>query len=151
MIDIKSLMESVFPEIPWDISGGFGRTQQEAVVLGKSIFNFVSFEYHFLEYRTYVEYIVLQEPQDKLAGFRFQRAGQELYHDDKGRHYDKITMSVSATPQVEFEKLGVDMMNLPTLYELQDSNKVSVVNFDVVCWFDITNHFGKDKPPFPTF
>ena len=81
----------------------------------------------------------------------FKKIKQELQHDNKVRHYDKIIVSVSATPQVEFEKLGVDMMNLPMLYELQDSNKVSVVSFEVVCWFDITNHFGRDNSPFPRF
>ncbi|MGX3098542.1 hypothetical protein [Helicobacter sp. 23-1046] len=147
LLDVKIVMEYYFPNVDWnwDIFGGFGHTQQESVVLGESISDFIEFERCFLEYRTYLEYMVLQEPQDKLAGFRFKKTKQELQHDNKVRHYDKIIVSVSATPQVEFEKLGVDMMNLPMLYELQDSNKVSVVNFEVVCWFDITNHFGRES------
>ena len=136
----KNIMEFLYPHYEWDIQGGFGYTQDDAVIIGESIRDYVGFEYYFIQRRTATECVALLDNQHKLANLSFKTLGQSLVRGDNGKSFDVINMLVRATPQIEFEKYGVDLCDFPSLYELQESGKVSIVEFKVVCWFDITYH-----------
>ncbi|MGX2984454.1 hypothetical protein ACWIWK_03125 [Helicobacter sp. 23-1048] len=120
-----------------DIYGGWGYTQQEAVVLGKSIQDIIEVEDWFLAVR------ILEEG---IPGAEFKRVKEEFYHN-KGRHYHKITIFIRFLPP--WTRID-DMRSREEIQKLVDSGNIKTINFEAVCWFDITNHFSEDMLLFAT-
>lgn len=118
-----------------DICGGWGYTQQEAVVIGKSIQNIIEVEDWFLGMRLSTEYLVRA---------RFKRVKEEFYHN-MGRHYHKTTIFIRfSRPLID------DMRSREEIWKSEDSGCIKTINFEAVCWFDITNHFSEDMSLFAT-
>lgn len=146
----RQILSEDFPRHEWPISGGWGYTQEDAVVLEvDNEGDGVALEYKFLQYRSFEEGIIFRPKGYGLAGFRFKMGIQALYEKD-GKSYDKITMTVSAYTEEDFEFLKNDIegnngyINDPDGFkrhqELAQSKRIS---YEVTGWFDITRFFGK--------
>ena len=73
------ILSEDYPKHEWPISGGWGYTQEDAVVIEtEDGSKGVPLEYKFLEYRTYEEMIIFQPKNARYAGFRFERGMQFL-------------------------------------------------------------------------
>lgn len=145
----KEILSKDFPNRQWPISGGWGYSIEDAVVLEHENHDeAVHFEYEFVEYRTYEE-AVISRPREKLAGFKFDRKNQTLVSDkNKKKYYDVIEISVSAYLEKDYKFLMNDW-DQHSSYEndvegkqrhlaLAESKRIQ---YDVVCWFDITRFF----------
>ncbi len=148
----RQILSEDFPRHEWPISGGWGYTQDDAVVLEvDNEGDGVALEYKFLQYRSFEEGIVFRPKGYRLAGFRFAMRNQALCKKD-GKSYDRIIMTVSAYTEEDFEFLKNDFegndgyINDPDGFkrhqELAQSKRIS---YEVTGWFDITRFFGKNK------
>ena len=64
----KQILSEDFPKHDWPISGGWGYTQENAVVVeADNEFDGVGLEYKFLEYRSYEEAIIFRPKGSRLA------------------------------------------------------------------------------------
>lgn len=146
----KQILSEDFPDHEWPVSGGWGYTQKDAVVieLDDSVEG-VSFEYKFLEYRCYEEGIIYRPRGEKLAGFSFRRDSQSLVCEGD-RKYDRINMIVSAYKQEHFVLLKDDW-DEHNGYEGDPEGRARhlamarkwEINCTVSAWFDVTRFFGK--------
>ena len=147
----KQILSEDFPKHDWPISGGWGYTQENAVVVeADNEFDGVGLEYKFLEYRSYEEAIIFRPKGSRLAGFRFERVMQSLIHGDDGRSYDRVIMKVIAFNEADFDYLKNDWESHNAYdgdedgkqkhLELADSKKIQ---YEVCGWFDITKFYEK--------
>lgn len=139
-----------FPKHQWPISGGWGYSQENAVVLElDNEFSGVMFEQKFVEYRTYEELIVFRPKAERYAGIRIKKGLQALSHAN-GKSYDMVEYEVTAYRESDYEMLKADWEK-HNAYEgdeegrarhlaLADSLRIS---YNTVGWFDITRFFGK--------
>lgn len=147
----KQILSEDFPRHQWPISGGWGYTEEDAVVIeAQNESEGIGLEYKFLEYRSYEEGIIFRPKGQQLAGFRFSRVSQSLCSGKNGRHYDKVVVKVSAYKEEDFDQLrnewisnkgfADDEQGLLAHIEKADS---LMITYEVVGWFDITSFFGK--------
>ena len=147
----KQILSEDFPKHRWPISGGWGYTQDDAVVIElDSSWEGVSFEYKYLEYRTYEEAIIFRPKGQQLAGFRFEKDMQSLVGGSDGKSYDRVTIKVTAYTEEDFAYLKYDWESHNAYeddeegkqkhLELADSKKIQ---YEVCGWFDITKFYGK--------
>lgn len=140
------ILSEDYPNHWWPISGGWGYTQREAVVLEvDSSADGAALEYKFLQYRTFEEAIVFRPKGERLAGFRFENGSQAMIIGEDGKTYDKISMIASAFKEDDFDFLKNDYEthngyeNDPEGYEkhmkLAESKKIK---YEVEAWFDIS-------------
>lgn len=145
------ILSEDFPKHNWPISGGWGYTQEDAVVIEvDNSWDGVNLEYKYLEYRSYEEAIIFRPKGSQLAGFRFERGNQALIHGNDGKSYDMVTMTVLAFTEGDFNLLKNDFEThhgyqddaegLKRHMELAESKRI---RYEVVGWFDITRFFGK--------
>ena len=100
----RQILETHFPKHEWPISGGWGYTKEDAVVLEVDNEGIgVDLECQFLQYRTYEETIVFRPRGRKLAGLRFETLRQYLVAGENGKHYDCVTQRVHAFMERDFE------------------------------------------------
>ena len=147
----RQILSEDFPKHEWPISGGWGYTQQNAVVIDfDNEYDGVRLEYKFLEYRSYEEAIIFRPKGQQLAGFRFDRELQSLVNGQDGKSYDHITMKVTAFSEEDFSYLKNDWESHNAYMDdeegkmkhlrLADSKKIQ---YEVSGWFDITKFYGK--------
>lgn len=142
-----------FSSHEWPISGGWGYTQDEAVVIETENGSLgVSLEYKFLEYRTYEEMIVFRPEEDRFAGFRFERKMQFLVSSGEGsneRQFDQVIMKVTCFKEKDLEMIREDLKahngyvgdeeGRKAHMQLRESKKIT---YDITGWFDITKFYG---------
>lgn len=147
----RQILSEDFPKHEWPISGGWGYTQQNAVVIDvDNEYDGVRLEYKFLEYRSYEEAIIFRPKGQQLAGFRFDREIQSLVNGQDGKSYDHITMKVTAFTEEDFSYLKNDWESHNAYMDdeegkmkhlqLADSKKIQ---YEVSGWFDISKFYGK--------
>ena len=104
----------------WPVSGGWGYSQEDAVVVElDDEGDGVHLEYQFLEARCYLEAMKFNSKGVKLDILDIDRKMQKLVFGEGGKSYDRLTMEVTATLNGEEE-----------------------VKYEVVGWFDISRFFG---------
>jgi len=142
-----------YPSHEWPISGGWGYTQDEAVVIETDNGQLgVSLEYRFLEYRTYEEMIVFRPKEDRYAGFRFEREMQFLVSSGEApneRQFDNVIMKVTCFKEADWNMLREDWKahngyagdeeGRKAHMQLHESKKIT---FNITGWFDITKFYG---------
>ena len=75
----RQILSEDFPRPEWPISGRWGYTQEDAVVLKvDNEGDGVALEYKFLQYRSFEEGIVFRPKGYRLTGFRFAMRNQAL-------------------------------------------------------------------------
>lgn len=144
-----NILSEDFPKHNWPISGGWGYTMEDAVVIELSNpLDGVNFEYKFLQYRTFEEGIVFRPKPDRLAGFQFSNVNQALIHGRDGRLYDRLSMDVAAYKNDDFESLKSDWES-HRRYKFNPIGKARhkrlanslKINYTVTAWFDITRFY----------
>ena len=147
----KQILSEDFPKRQWPISGGWGYSQENAVVVEvENSWDGVSFEYKYLEYRTYEDAIIFRPKGQQLAGFRFEKEKQSLVHGSDGKSYDRVTVKVSAYTEEDFAYFKNDW-DSHNGYENDEAGKArhlqiaesKVIKYDVTRWFDISKFYGK--------
>lgn len=146
----RQILSEDFPKHEWPISGGWGYTQDDAVILEvNNGGDGVGLEYKFLEYRSYEEGIIFRPKGSQLAGFRFKMKNQALCEKD-GKHYDMITMIVSAYTEDDFqflkddyEKHGRYQNDIEGFQRHQELAQSKIISYEITGWFDTTRFFGK--------
>ena len=145
------ILSEDFPKHEWPISGGWGYTQEDAVVIEtEDGSKGVPLEYKFLEYRTYEEMIIFQPRDAGYAGFRFERGMQSLCSSKDGsKHYDYITMKVTCFKLEDWEMLKKDYVDHDGYANDEEGYKAHMqwheskkISFEVEGWFDITKFYG---------
>ena len=145
-------MSEDFPSHNWPISGGWGYTQEDAVVIEtENSAAGVSLEYKFLEYRTYEEMIIFRPKGQRYAGFRFKREMQSLHcPEESSKQYDKVEMTVTCFKEEDFEMLKADWESHNGYIDDDEGrtahlelNEKKKITFKIIGWFDITKFFGK--------
>lgn len=147
----KQILTADYPECKWPISGGWGYSMDDAVVveLGDELSG-VDIEYVFLRARTFEEAVKFRPQGQQLGGFQFETKMQSLLNGDNGKSYDLIVMSVTALLQSDFEYLRNewkshnaykdDEVGKAMFLQLFESKKI---RYEVGCFFDITRFFGE--------
>lgn len=140
-----------FPKHEWPISGGWGYTQEDAVIIEtEDGTKGVSLEYKFLEYRTYEEMIIFQPENARYAGFRFERHLQFLCSsEDDSKHYDNVIMKVTCFKEEDWEMLKKDYIDHNGFVGDEEGRKAHMqlhetkkISFEIQGWFDITKFYG---------
>jgi hypothetical protein len=92
------------------ISGGWGYSQSDAIILVRSKFpssaaarNFVSLEYHIVEKIVYEELIIFQEKGNGFSGIRFHLDWQALLGEE--RKFDRLDFRISCWSDQHWEWL----------------------------------------------
>lgn len=146
----RNILTEDFPKHQWPISGGWGYTMDDAVILElDNEYDGVAFEYKFVEYRSYEEAIIFRSREDRLAGFRFKGNRQALVHGKDGKVYDKLEITVSAFLEEDLKYLQNDWQEHNGFKDDEDGKQrhlkmfdSKVIKYTVTCWFDITKIFG---------
>lgn len=147
----KQILSEDFPKHQWPISGGWGYSQEDAVVIElENSWDGVSFEYKYLEYRTYEEAIIFRPKGQQLAGFRFEKDMQSLMNGSNGKSYDRVTVKVSAYTEEDFAYLKNDWES-HNGYKDDEAGKAihlqiaesKSIKYEVTGWFDISKFYGK--------
>lgn len=143
------ILSEHFSNHNWPINGGWGYSKEDAVVLEvDNSRKGINLEYRYLEYRTYEEAIIFRPKGQKLAGFRFERISQRLEGGEGGKHYDVITMKVSAYKEEDFKSLKEDWESnngfqddpLKGMEHIMLA-KSKLIEYEIIGWFDITRFF----------
>lgn len=134
-----------FPKHEWNVSGGWGYTQDTAAVIEEDTYmHGLSLEGMFVRYRTYEELIVFQPEGQKFSGIEWKMQRQALHGGPNGKHYDWIEYLVTAFTDSDWEMLKNDFEShngykddpkgLLAHAELRASKQIG---FLTACWFDI--------------
>lgn len=139
----------------WPIEGGWGYDLESSVVINKKdprlantdSFNYVDFEYVFIEKRIYEELIVYRHEDARFSGIEWFLNLQTL-QEHNGRKYDVLSFNVSAFPDSAWNKLKADWIlhngfeNDPSgLAEHEGEREKVRVNYETQYWFDIDDFF----------
>jgi len=146
----KQILSEDFPKHNWPISGGWGYTTTDAVVIElDNTEEGVALEYKFLEYRTYEELIIFQPKEERMAGIKLKTELQAVSNLN-GHTYDHVVMTVSCYKDSDFEFLKADFEShnwyvddpdgLQKHNELAESKKL---HYKVEAWFNIDQFWGK--------
>lgn len=147
----KLILQDVFPSVQWNISGGWGYSQDEATIIQiDNTDKGIEMEYAFLQGRTYLEAIAFMPEEQRFAGIEFEKTGQSLFHDKDGKPYDVIKMKVIAFKESDYEFLKNDW-ETHNAYEgdevgMQKHNSLrnsKQIEYEITGWFDISAFFGK--------
>ena len=145
------ILSEDYPLHQWPISGGWGYTKDDAVVIELDNSNDgVAFEYKFMQYRSFEEGIVFMPKGQRLAGFNFETKMQCLLSGKDGRHYDRIVMEVTVFREEDFDFLKNDWES-HNGYEDDLEGKMEHlllaeskrIRYEIEGYFDITRFFGK--------
>lgn len=147
----QEILKEDFPSRQWPISGGWGYSKEDAVVIElDNERDGVAMEYTFLEYRSYEEGIIFLPHEERLEGFRFERGLQALHQDDDGRMYDRVTMTVFAFTEQDWEWLKNDWKQHDCYMDDKEGRrrhealrKEKMMRYEIVGWFDISRFFGR--------
>lgn len=139
------------------IRGGWGYSMENACIIDKNDptvipglpFDGVSVEYVFAEKRIYLELIVLRKREDWYAGIEKKLISQQLIRDGN-RSYDKLTFSVTAHKDSDYNQLKEDWekdggpgragFDIKTHKEKHES---LMAGYTAEYFFDITSFHGK--------
>lgn len=147
----KQIMDEDFKSHNWPMSGGWGYTQQEAVIINLDrTAEGIDFEHQFIEYRNYEELIIFRLLEERCAGIRWTEKRQSLVCGDNGKKYDVIHFSVSAFRESDWELLAREW-NENGFFAEDPEGRVKhllkreslKITYESECWFDITNFYGK--------
>ena len=79
-ISPKLILQDVFPNVQWNISGGWGYSQDEATIIQiDDTYKGIEMEYAFLQGRTYLEAIAFMPEEQRFAGIEFEKTSQSLF------------------------------------------------------------------------
>lgn len=147
----KQILSEDFPKHEWPFSGGWGYTQDDAVIIElDNSWDGVSFEYKYLEYRTYEEAIIFRPKGQQLTGFRFEKGMQSLVGGADGKSYDRVTVKVTAYTEEDFAFLKHDWESHNGFAD-DEAGKTKhlqlaeskAIKYKVTGWFDISKFYGK--------
>ena len=108
---LKEVLSEVFPRDCSDlpISGGWGYSQEDAVIFApressRVPYDYAGLEYHIAQKIIYLELIVSRKDDDRFNGIDMKRNLQRLIQDD-GRSYDCLDFIVSCWHDFHWNKL----------------------------------------------
>ena len=150
-IPAVDLLKMDFPNHDWNISGGWGYTQETAVVIEEDTYmHGLSMEGLFVRYRTYEELIVFQPDGQKFSGIEWKEGNQSLHEGPDGRKYDRIEYLVTAFTDNDWEMLKNDWESHDAYMEDPEGREAHIrlrrskqIGFITICWFDVSRFFGK--------
>lgn len=145
-------------KIDFPISGGWGYTRDQAVVIDKydkavnqeEAFDGVGIEYKFVEKRIYEEMIVFMPKGERYSGIGWKLVKQNLINTNN-RNFDKLTFSISALLEKDFDLLKKEMEDI---FAKDPSDKLSIeknltkkaektITIIRDFWFDITSFYNQ--------
>lgn len=138
-----------FPKMPLNISGGWGYSAKDVVVIEdkKKIFGYPT-EDAFIQLRTIKEVINILSDELHLDILGIKRKMQFLLTGEKGQHYDKISFEVSVMVSeknkalIEKFKSNNEFQSDPKGYEaFKKEFDLNTIKYEKECWFVITNFF----------
>jgi hypothetical protein len=139
--DIRDVIKSSFEkELP--ISGAWGYSKDEAIVVESKQLSIKQFEHMLIMMRSYIEMNMTLSSEDRYAGISANELSRESINDN-GLIYDKVTYKVSAIKEIEynkfikeykenFEKDGFDLTNH------FKKREEATLDRELICWFDVT-------------
>lgn len=141
----REVLAAKYPTDEWPISGGWGYTKDDAVVVDiDNESDGVEFEHRFLECRTRVEAANMGL---HLAQYEFSLLRQSLVGGDDDQYFDKMVMRVTAHRFEDYHLIMDELITLPDNEEGRQRERELLesiqIQFDVVGWFDISKFFGK--------
>lgn len=143
-------------ELP--ISGGWGYTKEDAVVIDKDDpvvlkgipFDGVGIEYIFVEERIYEELNRYESEDGKYSVVGWNLLEQSLIFDDD-RKYDVLSYEVTAIPESDWDSLNTEWECNTGLQTSESEMKahiekrnIKTICYSNECWFDITSFYGAD-------
>ncbi|WP_447736062.1 hypothetical protein [Rhodanobacter soli] len=146
--------ESLRGKLP--IYGGWGYTKADACIIDKNDpiviheipFDGVEIEHLFVEKRIYEEMIIFRSDDEKFSGITWKLLKQELISEAE-RVYDKLSFSVTAFPDKDWEKLRIEWEGpaghrSPTFDQAahEQKRRQCMINITREFWFEITSFYG---------
>lgn len=146
----REILERDFPEIQWPIAGGWGYTPETAVKIhANSEMEGIEKEYDFAQGRALEECSLHRGEGQGLCYVSVEKGTQRLELID-GIAYDAVEYTISGFHENDrrmiIEKLGpqwykeLGEMAVQMMLEDDHSKRVTI---QTVCWFDISDFFGK--------
>ena len=122
----REILSRDFSQKQWPISGGWGYTKNDAVVIEvENTEEGVELEYEFLQCRSYEEAKISQHEGQIIVILEFKTKMQTLLEDDNGKFFDYVVMNVTALSLTK--------------------EKPKRIQYEICGYFDISQFFGKHK------
>jgi len=99
---LSRIIKSAFG-VDLDISGGWGYSIEDALILGSSHKNRAELEHTLCSMRSHLELNLTREPQDRYAGINLNEISRERI-DTSGKCYEKITYKIDAMLESEYAR-----------------------------------------------
>ena len=99
---ISKIIKSAF-DMDLDISGGWGYSRNDAIVINEMDDNIAQLQHTLCSIRTHLELNLTREAQDRYAGINLNEVSRENIDMD-GKHYKKITYKIDAMLESEYAK-----------------------------------------------
>jgi len=99
---ISKIIKSAF-DMDLDISGGWGYSHNDAIVINEVDDNIAQLQHTLCSIRTHLELNLTREAQDRYAGINLNEVSRENI-DMGGKHYEKITYKIDAMLESEYAK-----------------------------------------------
>ena len=136
------------------ISGGWGHTMEECVIINKNdpsvnqqTFNGLEIEYAFVEQRIYAELISGRPLEERFRDIRWDQKEQNLLTKD-GRTYDHLYYSISCLNVKDWHYLNKSFLANNEFKDNQDGHRKHLkekedltIFFETNYWFEITSFF----------
>jgi predicted small secreted protein len=139
--NIKEVIKSSFDK-DLDISGAWGYSQDEAIVIEKKQASLKQFEHMLIMMRSYIEMNMTIAKEDRYAGINATELARQTVKDDS-LTFDKVTYKISAIKELEYnefikeykENSEKDGFDLGEHFKRREN---ATLNREVICWFDVT-------------
>ena len=99
---ISKIIKSAF-DMDLDISGGWGYSRNDAIVINEVDDNIAQLQHTLCSIRTHLELNLTREAQDRYAGINLNEVSRENIDID-GNHYEKVTYKIDAMLESEYAK-----------------------------------------------
>src|SRR5262245_60754635 len=157
-IPLRQVLSEDFPQdcgsLP--ISGGWGYTQQQAIIFVRDQFppqppapDFVGLEYHIAQKIIYEELIIFRASNDRFSGIEMKFKLQQLIGDGE-RSYDCLNFAVSCWSDFHWGLLKKEWEDNDSGrrpgFDLEGhlaKRRAAQIEYERQFWFDITDVFGR--------
>ena len=136
------------PDVIDIISGGWGYTQDTAMVIGNPYkgtdryFNIPPLEHELLDIRNREEFFIIPSDGDRFIPLEYEIQMQSLLSSEDGRHYDKLNATVKILAEDLWPELKILIDEKKSNAEILQHFKDKILTVDRVYWFDITEPFN---------
>jgi len=135
---IKELIKQGF-DMSLDVSGGWGYTQQNPLVLHSSDIPKKQLQHTLATMRTHLEMSLTQKYENRYGGINLNELSRE-YHLQGDKKYEKVTYSATAMKEEDYAKFineykngyGKEDFNMQAHFE---ARKIATVTLKIEMWF----------------